>query len=84
MNNTRVRALRKMEMESHKWVRIMLAAACIALYRGWRFGTKRLHDLLMETKRVWNECAQQENVSILMMLEEETGVELKTTESSPS
>ena len=84
MNNTRARALRKMEMEGRKWVRIMLAAACIALHRGWRFGTKRLHDLLMETQMVWNECAQQENVSILMMLEEETGIELKPTEDSPS
>ena len=69
MSNIHKRALQKTEMEVRKWVRIMLAAVCIALHRGWMFGTKRLHELLLETQRIWNECAKQENVSILMMLE---------------
>lgn len=30
----------------------MLAAVCIALHRGWKFGTKRLHELLLETQRI--------------------------------
>lgn len=84
MSDIRTRALRKTEMEGRKWVRILLAAVCIALRRGWRFGTNRLHDLLLETQSIWAECAEQENVSILMMLEEATGIELKPTESSPS
>lgn len=84
MSDIRTRALQKTEMEGRKWVRIMLAAVCIALRRGWRFGTNRLHDLLLETQSIWAECAEQENVSILMMLEEATGIELKPTESSPS
>lgn len=84
MSDIRTRALRKTEMEGRRWVRIMLAAVCIALRRGWRFGTSRLHDLLLETQRIWNECANQENVSILMMLEDETGIELKPTDDSPS
>ena len=84
MSNIYKRALQKTEMEGRKWVRIMLAAVCIALHRGWKFGTKRLHELLLETQRIWNECAKQENVSILMMLEDETGIELKPTDDSPS
>ena len=53
MNNIRKRALQKTEMEGRKCVRIMLAAVCIALRRGWRFGTNRLHDLLLETQSIW-------------------------------
>lgn len=84
MSNIRKRALQKTEMEGRKWVRIMLAAVCIALRREWRFGTNRLHDMLLETQSIWAECAEQENVSILMMLEDETGIELKPTDDSPS
>lgn len=84
MSDIRTRALKKTEMEGRKCVRIMLAVVCIALHRGWKFGTKRLHELLLETQKIWNDCAKQENVSILMMLEEETGIELKPTDDSPS
>lgn len=84
MRNMQARALKKLRQDSEKCARVMLAAGCISLKRGWNFSQKRLVSLLDETQHIWNDCAKDPNVSILMMLEDETGIELKPEETSPS
>ncbi len=67
----------KLQQESIRAICCVFAAASIALWEteGWR--QKRITDLLHETEAAWNECAGQPDVSILRMLEEETGIEIR-------
>jgi len=71
------RASMELQREMEKQVNIVYSAAAIALYRyyGWR--GKRILDLLKMTQDAWNECAKDPNTSMLKMLEDETGIEIR-------
>jgi hypothetical protein len=45
------------------------------LYYGWR--RQRILGVMEETRKIWNTCAMDPNTSMLMMLEAETGIEIR-------
>lgn len=83
-DRSRRKALQKLEVEGHKSIDIMLCSALIALYRYYGFRAWRLAKIMQETQKAWNECANDNNVSMLMMLEQETGIELRLEGCSKS
>lgn len=71
------KATRDIQIEGEKQVRIVYSAAAIALHRYHGWGQKRILQLIEETKTIWNDCARDPNTSMLMMLENETGIEIQ-------
>lgn len=71
------KATRDIQIEGEKQVRIVYSAAAIALHRHYGWGQKRILELIEETKDIWNTCARDPNTSMLMMLEQETGIEIR-------
>lgn len=59
-------------------------AALVALHREWGWGQKRADALLEGILEAWNQCASDIKLSALLMLENETGIELKPTPTSRS
>lgn len=56
---------------------IILPAVCLALYRddGWR--KIRLRKLIELARECWEECGEDPNLSILLMVEDEIGIEMQ-------
>lgn len=75
---------RQFREENDRQFDIMIGGTALALcrYHGW--GQKRLMKFVQEVQDTWNECAEQADKSILMMLEEETGIELRLDETGKS
>lgn len=80
----RRKAMQSIETEGRKSIDMMLCSALIALYRYYGYRAWRLAKIMQETQKAWNECANDNNVSMLMMLEEETGIELRLEGCSKS
>lgn len=66
-----------LQKEMEIQVRVVYSAAALALHRHHGWGLKRILQLVTETKDIWNTCAKDPNKSMLMMLEEETGIEIR-------
>lgn len=80
----RRKAMQSIEAEGRKSIDMMLCSAMIALYRYYGYRAWRLAKIMQETQAAWNECANDKNVSMLMMLENETGIELRLEGCSKS
>lgn len=63
-DRSRRKALQKLETEGHKSIDIMLCSAMIALYRYYGYRALRLAKIMQETQAAWNECANDNNVSM--------------------
>lgn len=74
----------KLEKECERQIHLTYGSACMALYdQGWR--TKRLSDLLDMTYAIWDECSEYSTKkSMLEMLEEETGMEMRLSADGDS
>ena len=83
-------ALRKAEIEldkeMYKQVDMIYSAAAIAFARYWNdgWGPKRITALFEKTLEAWNECGDSNEISMLQMLEDETGIEVKIRETDKS
>lgn len=77
MSRAEKKANDTLQREMVKQVNIVYSAAAIAmwLHYGWR--QQRILGVLEETGKIWNTCAMDPNTSILMMLEAETGIEIR-------
>lgn len=75
---------KKMQKEMDKQVDMCYAAMAISLYRYWGWKALRIRRLMDKTEETWNECASTNDVSMLQMLEEETGIEIKNHELGKS
>ncbi len=82
------RAMRKADAEMHnecrRQVMLVYGAAAVALKNKWRFGQQKILDVFDSTDDVWHECGNDNKVSMLQLLEDETGIEIKLTNSSAS
>jgi len=82
-NQIEQRAIQRLNKTSRVELIKNIGAALIALNeQGW--GQIRIVNLLDEVQNVWNETARDEKRSLLMIMEEETGIELKESESGKS
>ena len=83
-------ALRKAELEldkeMKKQVDIIYSAAAIAFARYWDkgWGPLRIRRIFDETLEAWNECGETNEMGMLEMLENETGIEIRNHELGKS
>lgn len=77
-------ALKKAEKELNdemlKQVDIIYSSVAIAFARYWGWGSLRIRRLFDVTQAAWDECGATNDRSMLQMLEEETGIDLKMAE----
>ena len=77
-SKTQIKTLKKIEdeLEAEMWkqISIISGSAGIALYENWGWRTKRIASLFREINECWKECAKDKSISMLGMLEKETGV----------
>lgn len=82
------RAMKKADAEMHnecrRQVMLVYGAAAVALKNKWRFGQQKILDVFDSTDNVWHEVGEDNGVSMLQLLEDETGIEMTTTDSSTS
>ena len=81
-------ALKKAEVEltkeMFKQIDLIYTSTAIAFHRYWNWGNKRIKGLFDETTKTWNECAETNERSMLQMLEDETGIDIKRPDSDKS
>ena len=71
------KATQKLRKEGDRQCHLIYGAACIVFYRYWGWRTERITRLMDLTSDVWNECAKDTEVSMIEMLERETGIEIQ-------
>lgn len=73
----------ELEKELHKQIALNYGTICIALHdQGW--GTQKLKTLLDRTAAYWHTCGEDNSISMLEMLENETGIEIRHSETGKS
>ena len=81
-------ALRDAEMalqkEMEKQVDMIYSAMAIAFKRYWNWGALRIRRLMDKTQETWDECGSTNELSMLEMLENETGIEIRNHELGKS
>lgn len=78
------KAEKQMEIEIHKWIKLNHCAMAIALKRYHGFGAKRIDKVEKSIESVWEEVADDINVSMLQLCEDETGIEIRNHEDGRS
>lgn len=73
-----------LQKEMEKQVDMIYSAMALALSVWWGWGSKRIHGLMDKTQEVWDECGATNEVSMLQMLEDETGIEIRNHELGKS
>ena len=81
-------ALRDAEMalqkEMEKQVDMIYSSMAIAFKRYWNWGALRIRRIFDETLEARNECGETNEMSMLEMLENETGIEVKIPDTDKS
>lgn len=68
-----------LERERRKWVDLLYPALALALHRYWGYGAKRIQNIINTAYDVADECAAYGvEKSMIQMLDEETGIELRS------
>lgn len=78
------KAEKELEAEMHKQIDIIYGAAGVAFARYWEWGPLRIRRIFDLTLECWNECGETNEVSMLQMLEDETGIEVKIPDTDKS
>ena len=78
------KAEKRMDYEMSKWIDLNHCAMALALHRYWNWGNKRIQDAELEIEDAWMEVAATNEVSMLQLLEEETGIEIRNHEQGKS
>lgn len=81
--NALQRAEKRMQHEMDKWIDLNHCAMAITLSRmGW--GAKRIQNAETEIEDTWQEVAKDNDVSMIQLLDEETGIEIMNHEQGKS
>lgn len=78
------KAEKRMEHEMSKWIDLNHCAMALSLHRYWNWGAQRIQNAETEIEDCWIEVAQTNEVSMLQLLEEETGIEIRNHEQGKS
>ena len=73
-----------MQKEMERQVDMIYSAMAIAFHRYWGWGPLRIRRLMDKTQDAWDECGETNEVSMLQMLEDETGIEIRNHELGKS
>ena len=73
------RVNRELNQEMRKQVDLIYSAAAIAFARYWDkgWGPERIRRIFDKTLETWNECGATNQISMIQMLENESGIELR-------
>ena len=77
------RVNRELDQEMRKQVDLIYSAAAIAFARSWDkgWGPERIRRIFDKTLETWNECGATNQISMIQMLENESGIELRIPET---
>ena len=78
------KAERDLENEYRRQLHIVYSATAIAFWREYGWRQKKILGVLGVTKLLWNKCAEEPMVTMLMMLDEATGIEIRARGVSKS
>ena len=80
--------IEKVENELDKEIKtnipLTYSSAAIALRQHWSWGTKRIQKVFDITQDVWGECSSTNAKSMIQMLDEQTGIDLRIPGSDRS
>lgn len=71
------KAYQRLEKEGDKWAAVLYSALALAMFRKWNMKKLAVTRLVNTTWDAWKECAQTNAKSMIMMCEEETGIEIQ-------
>ena len=71
------RAYERLEKDGDKWGLILYSALALTMCRNWGMKKTAVTRLVNVTWDAWKECAQTNEKSMIMMCEEETGIEIR-------
>lgn len=78
------KAIRKAEneimIEGDRQIDIQICAASIALWRYWGWKKEKLSNLIRMEQSIWNEVGQNNDISMLQLLDDECDIELTNRE----
>lgn len=72
----------ELDQELEKQTYIIYGSASLALHKYWGWGQKRIENLFNVSAKACQECATTTEISMIEMLENETGIELKPENES--
>lgn len=78
------KAERELDRELNTQTPLIYGSAAIALRRYWGWGTKRIQRVFDQTQDIWAECAGTNAKSMIQMLDEQTGMDLRIPGSDRS
>lgn len=78
------KAERELDKELNIQTPLIYGSAAIALRRFWGWGTKRIQKVFDQTQDIWEECAGTNAKSMIQMLDEQTGIDLRIPGSNRS
>lgn len=73
-----------LQKELDRQVDMIYSAMALALYRYWGWRSLRIRRLMDKTQETWDECGSTNELSMLEMLENETGIEIRNHERGKS
>ena len=86
--NQNDKAIKKADAALHdeyrRQVNIIYGSAAVALKSKWKFGQTKIVNIFEDTYRLWDNIGEHNELSILQLLEDETGIEVRLTNSSAS
>lgn len=78
------KAERELDKELNIQTPLIYGSAAIALRRFWGWGTKRIQKVFDQTQDIWEECSSTNAKSMIQMLDEQTGIDLRVPGSDRS
>ena len=78
------KAERELDRELNIQTPLIYGSAAIALRRFWGWGTKRIQKVFDQTQDIWEECSSTNAKSMIQMLDEQTGIDLRIPGSDRS
>lgn len=78
------RADRELRGEINRQIDLVYGAGGIALHNLYGFGEKRVAAVFEQVQNIWTECGSDIRLSMPQMLEDETGIELRESETGKS
>lgn len=82
--NALQRAEQRMQHEMDKWIDLNHCALALVLFREYGYRQKRIQSVENEIEETWQEVAASNDVSMIQLLDEETGIELRNHEHGKS
>lgn len=79
-----IKADNELKKEAHRQILMVHGAAAVALKNKWKYSRDKINEVFNASDRVWHEIGDDNKVSMIAKLEDETGIEMRLTDSPQS